>query len=181
MCYIQAFINKLNLWRQHFDFSLTIFLSLGKKKKKWCSEIKSYQRHRQRIINDIFLKYWVDVHGCDLAILTHSNLKIRNLRVQKNRKSFLHVDLEVLKLWETLKRKTGNVISKETALPLSAQFLTQLIHKTQNFKMNGLINEIIPIMDKCCESTPSSPPIIWCVKFSENVIWKARTEQCWIN
>lgn len=103
MCYIQAFINKLNLWRQHFDFSLTIFLSLGKKKKKWCSEIKFYQRHRPRIINDIFLKYWVDVgvpggenptrhthrshtHGCDLAILTHSNLKIRNLRVQKKEK-----------------------------------------------------------------------------------------------
>lgn len=167
---------KTALW-----FFFNNFPFFGKKKKKWCSEIKSYQRHRQRIINDIFLKYWVDVHGCDLAILTHSNLKIRNLRVQKNRKSFLHVDLEVLKLWETLKRKTGNVISKETALPLSAQFLTQLIHKTQNFKMNGLINEIIPIMDKCCESTPSSPPIIWCVKFSENVIWKARTEQCWIN
>lgn len=51
------------------------------------------------------IKYWVDVgvpggenptrhthrshtHGCDLAILTHSNLKIRNLRVQKKEKVF---------------------------------------------------------------------------------------------
>lgn len=36
-----------------------VFFSLEKKKS--CSEIKFYQRHRQRIINDIFLKYWVDV------------------------------------------------------------------------------------------------------------------------